>query len=129
MKIKADGLIGAALDWAIATCLGRTIKLDPMGFGCGTPEGSYWIWEDQESNSQKTCYWRIGGGYSPSSIWDQGGPIIEREGISVTQFGGAWKASTLRQPAVLGPTHLIAAMRCYVASVMGDEIELPEGLL
>jgi hypothetical protein len=25
-----------------------------------------------------------------------------------------------------GPTPLIAAMRCYVASKMGDEIELPE---
>jgi hypothetical protein len=26
------------------------------------------------------------------------------------------------------PTPLIAAMRCYVASKMGDEIELPEEL-
>jgi hypothetical protein len=29
---------------------------------------------------------------------------------------------------VVGPTPLIAAMRCYVASKMGDEIELPEEL-
>jgi hypothetical protein len=27
-----------------------------------------------------------------------------------------------------GPTPLIAAMRCYVASKLGDEVELPEEL-
>jgi len=27
-----------------------------------------------------------------------------------------------------GPTPLIAAMRCYVASKLGDEIKLPEEL-
>ena len=29
---------------------------------------------------------------------------------------------------VYGPTFLIAAMRCYVASVLGDEIEIPDDL-
>ncbi|MNW06473.1 hypothetical protein D3C71_2028910 [compost metagenome] len=28
-----------------------------------------------------------------------------------------------------GPTPLIAAMRCYVASRVGDEVDLPEELL
>ena len=28
-----------------------------------------------------------------------------------------------------GPTPLIAAMRCYVASKLGDEVEVPEELL
>jgi hypothetical protein len=28
-----------------------------------------------------------------------------------------------------GPTPLIAAMRCYVASKFGDEVETPEELL
>lgn len=28
-----------------------------------------------------------------------------------------------------GPTPLIAAMRCYVASKLGDEVEIPEELL
>ena len=27
-----------------------------------------------------------------------------------------------------GPTPLIAAMRCYVASKLGDEVEVPEEL-
>jgi hypothetical protein len=30
---------------------------------------------------------------------------------------------------MFGPTPLIAAMRCYVASKLGDEIEIPEELL
>jgi hypothetical protein len=28
-----------------------------------------------------------------------------------------------------GPTPLIAAMRCYVASKLGDEVEVPDELL
>jgi hypothetical protein len=28
-----------------------------------------------------------------------------------------------------GPTPLVAAMRCYVASKMGDEVDVPEDLL
>ena len=28
-----------------------------------------------------------------------------------------------------GPTKLIAAMRCYVASKLGDEVDVPEELL
>jgi hypothetical protein len=29
---------------------------------------------------------------------------------------------------MLGPTPLIAAMRCYVASKLGDEVDIPEEL-
>jgi hypothetical protein len=32
------------------------------------------------------------------------------------------------EDAVIGHTPLIAAMRCYVASKLGDEVEIPEGL-
>lgn len=63
-----------------------------------------------------------------STSWAQGGPIIEREGISITQFGGTWKANTVYQSAVIGPTPLIAAMRCYVASKLGDEVDVPKEL-
>ena len=27
---------------------------------------------------------------------------------------------------LIGSTHLIAAMRCYVASKLGDEVEVPD---
>ncbi len=72
--------------------------------------------------------------YSPSTNWAQGGPIIEREGINLEHNPSRciWIAST---PApehrngaveVTGPTPLIAAMRCYVASKLGDGVEIPD---
>lgn len=80
-----------------------------------------------------------------SSEWAHGGPIIEREGISVmlsfrdSYAEGAnakpsgWCArkyqyGVLNEPLSHGPTPLIAAMRCYVASELGDEIDVPDEL-
>jgi hypothetical protein len=51
-----------------------------------------------------------------------------------------WKASMLfeevgkrythKEPcSAYGPTPLIAAMRCYVASKLGDEVDVPEELM
>jgi hypothetical protein len=74
-----------------------------------------------------------------STNWAQGGPIIEREEIGLRRnapcsAGREWEAS----PSITakgaggrygyGPTPLIAAMRCYVASKLGDEVEILEGL-
>lgn len=72
--------------------------------------------------------------FEPSTDWAQGGPIIERERIDLMwQMGGRpyWLAET--QPdhndqSEEGSTPLIAAMRCYVASKLGDEVEIPEEL-
>ena len=60
-----------------------------------------------------------------STNWAQGGPIIEREGMGVFKLGyvRGW-ASGFQS----GPTPLIAAMRCHVASKLGDEVEIPEEL-
>ena len=60
----------------------------------------------------------------------QGGPIIEGEGIAVRRSynmeQGDWQA--IRdgfKNNQNGPTPLIAAMRCYVASKLGEEVEVP----
>jgi hypothetical protein len=63
-----------------------------------------------------------------STNWAQGGPIIERERISITHQVGRWAAQTDDDLFAYGPTPLIAAMRCYVASKLGDEVEIPEEL-
>jgi len=64
-----------------------------------------------------------------SSEWDYGGPIIEREGIALYLYGDAeWNAHVGNKEST-GPTPLVAAMRCYVVSRLGQEVELPEGLL
>ena len=115
--MKTSELIGPALTWAVATALGYTIEIRPAG-ACGRP---LYVLAAPPGQTPWTFY--------PSEYWADGGPIIEREHISITQFGGAWSASSYHQPATLGSTHLIAAMRCYVASKLGDEVDIPKELL
>ena len=68
---------------------------------------------------------------SPSTDWSQGGPIIERENIALR---GTWDGETAGWITMkgrveqTGPTPLIAAMRCYVASKLGDEVDVPTEL-
>ena len=104
--MKIADLTGAALDWAVAKCEGVVNGGDlDVGF----------IAER---------------GYTPSTDWAQGGPIIEREKIDVwTHAGKVWAASTDKgYTEYRGKTPLIAAMRCYVASKLGGEVEIPDEL-
>ena len=113
MKIKVSELTGAALDWAVAKCEGVTV-LPKMRGGC-------YVTLDR-GETVLLCY---------STDWAQGGPIIEREKLDVFCSGSVWDASTGdRHPNVIktGTTPLIAAMRCYVASTLGDTIEIPKEL-
>jgi Protein of unknown function (DUF2591) len=64
-----------------------------------------------------------------STDWMQGGPIIEHEKIDVvfsTERG--WGAAIQMAHMSEGPTSLVAAMRCYVESKLGSEVEIPEEL-
>jgi len=64
-----------------------------------------------------------------STAWSQGGPIIERERIELWGDGDeGWIAYDNLNPKQKGPTPLIAAMRCYVSSKLGEEVEVPNGL-
>lgn len=130
MKKKTAELIGAALDWAIATAQERIIGFDPMGFSPKGPNGGFWVWEDHDNDHQEIYHRSIGYSYSPSTSWAQGGPIVESE---KTEFDFDEDEQTFRAydgvHGAHGPTHLIAAMRCYVASKLGDEIDIPDALL
>ena len=117
MEIKTSELTEAALDWAVARIT--------------NPE---W-WEDGYMDGDPGAALDMDDGmtYSPSTDWSQGGPIIEREGMGIEQDqDGIWFASYDLSAEVAwgatGPTPLIAAMRCYVASKLGDEVEVPEEL-
>lgn len=110
MKIKTSDLTGVALGWGVAKANQAVglVKSDPM----------------------LDCMQY----FTPSTSWSHGGPIIEREKIDVVYCPGdaAWRASMdMREESheQYGPTPLIAAMRCYVASKLGDEVEVPEELL
>lgn len=102
--MKTSELQGAALDWAVD----KSMNLN-------TPYNSWG---------------QIGKVPAYSTDWSQGGPIIEREGISVERWGSEWMAAMGELPddGVPSPTPLIAAMRCYVASKLGDNTDIPEEL-
>ena len=126
MKVKTADLIGPALDWAVAVVEGLT-----------------------EENAWTTVEIfkaiRAGGGYWYSTNWAQGGPIIEREGIEINvrnwspspicRLPGKYEWSArlcfVRQTECkqFGPTPLIAAMRCVVASRLGYEVDVPDELV
>lgn len=68
-----------------------------------------------------------GYSYEPSRSWDQGGPIIERERMSIGTMGAdMWKVFIIRKRKLVaegeGHTLLTAAMRCYIAMKFGDEV-------
>ena len=125
MKIKTSKLTGTVLDWAATKALGLN--------------ADYWLemWLDEDRRISCSM---------PSSQWSYGGPIIEREGIDIQQvFGGGsegsfsqpvgWQAQrhtaggTINPKRHIAQTPLIAAMRCFVASKLGDEVEIPEELI
>lgn len=105
--MKTAELQGAALDWAVAKCEGIALE------------------QFLEAEKFPEHY------YKYSTNWLSGGPIIEREKIDIE-----WEeecVAYIYEPhgdyvESRGPTPLIAAMRCYVASKLGDEIDVPEDL-
>lgn len=118
MKIKTSELSGKALDYAVAKCEGVGVRWSApheqlIRDGC-----SYMVW----------C---------PSRDWSIAGPIIEREWLDLTPWPNEsredmrWHCQQYDSSGdcgQYGPTLLIAAMRCCVASKLGDEVEIPDVL-
>lgn len=134
-SVKVSDLQGVALDWAVAKAEGLPVRRDPMGFGSGSESG-FWLWE--ATGHKLGRYGLIGREYSPSTKWEQGGPIVdELRDLSQYQFlieGDGESTHVLSWPkehvfySGRGATTLIAIMRCFVASKMGDFIEVPASL-
>ena len=133
MKVKTRDLTGSALDWAVAKCAGADVGIISPGW---VVKASYSVF----STRRLLCPLEEGGEfYSPSTIWEQGGPIIERERIAVelSTLHAGWfavsdsgcYATPKRRVYADGPTPLIAVMRCFVAQLAGDEVEVPDELL
>lgn len=123
--MKTCELTGAALDWAVAKAeYGEEYEdISLLDFVLDPQYGM--------------------DAFEPSTNWSQGGPIIEREQISVRYSGGQWIAEwwadnsgMTKNPAqrfthnryMSGPTPLIAAMRCFVDSKCGESVNVPEEL-
>jgi hypothetical protein len=117
--MKTNELRVAALDWAVAEAEGF-FKKDMASIRDGKVDVFYF------------------DGYEPSNDWALGGAIIERERISIENVEGLYWTAGLthrdeeyggwRRAYAQGDTPLEAAMRCYVASKLGNEVEIPEGM-
>lgn len=133
--MKTENLSGVALDWAVAKCENKNFELVE----------SFLDYYDE-------------GGMHYADDWAMAGPIIEREGITIVRCSGDlgeprtyWSATSEMQAwhwgygpfhepdedksiqiyasqTIKGPTPLIAAMRCYVASKLGDDVDIPREL-
>ena len=125
MKIKTSELTGLALDYAVALASGATeIRSDDIRWFFTLHGDTYVL-----SNG-----WG-GMSYQPSDNWTLGGPIIERGRICIDiGHDGVCLAYSKQNYAdnkefmCAGPTPLVATMRCFVASKLGEEVELPEKL-
>ena len=110
--MKTAELTGVSLDWAVAMAEGL-VNGDNLDIGFIRKMG-----------------------FTPSTNWAQGGPIIEREGINLDHYAKypQWSAWTPApecesgETQAFGPAPLIAAMRCYVALKLGDEVYVADGL-
>lgn len=122
MKIKVSTASGPVLDWMVAKLVGKSYVKGDTDYA---PDGRIY----QRGTAQPT-------GPHYSTDWAQGGPIIERERICLEERKkmSVWLAYlrdvTTGESKVItyGPTPLIAACRCFVASKLGDEVEVPDEL-
>lgn len=105
---KVSELEGAQLNFAVALALGDSAEVEYRSRG-------------------QTVF-----GRPYSTEWHSGGPIIEREQIQIdpvtrTRENHEWQAQVWLPFAVaVGPTPLIAAMRAFVESKLGNEVEVPQ---
>lgn len=110
MQVKTSELTGNALDWAVAKCEEWTGDFIDMP--------------------------------NYSTDWRHGGPIIERgcdrhimiKGMGAfSDYPREWSCALIADDhmyrVATGPTLLVSAMRCYVASKLGDTVDIPEDML
>ncbi len=123
MQYKVSELVGPLLDVAVAMEEGYKWRIGKWDYGAR--DVCYAIGQPGDSDI-----------YSPSECWADGGPIIQREGISVMYddlasddfcawIGVPKDIDGVDAEGVRGETPLIAAMRAYVASKYGDVVDLP----
>lgn len=116
--VQVEDATGSVLDWMVASCentLGRYV---------------------QPNEKRGTTKWEVIPQtlrYSTSYL--HGSPIVEREGLTLDKTPDGWVSYMYREESPdavsegFGPTHLIAALRCYVASKLGDQVEVPDELI
>ena len=114
--IKVSEATPIQLDWLVAKC-----------------SGDFSLYHNLEEGQRFLNLWTGSAFLHYSSNWANGGPIIEKEKITLKPNGPIWVAYAKGKLVDIvypmeGPTPLIAAMRCYCCAKLGDEIDIPEEL-
>ena len=118
--MKTAELIDTDLDYWVARAIGHNVSRGTSGF-------TVLDWQRPGSPVR-------GNPFQPSTSWAQAGPIIEQAKIDIGPRPlGGWHAAIYDWSApagerwkaqkVGGETPLVAAMRAFVASKFGEEVE------
>lgn len=127
-KVQVKKLSGVALDYFVGKCVGFSVKIPAYA-----DKVTWLLYVDRNGTDHHLPTWH--------KSWNDAGPIIDEQGIElVLQDEGSdiWWAKGGRVPPIenklyrsagsYGDTPIEAAMRFYVMSVLGEEVEIPEGL-
>lgn len=127
MKIQTEKLDNAALDWAFLLAKGLTQNVDLNQTYAGADGRKY------------IC---LQGGFTVNYLdWSQGGKILEElmlQGMLLEAVDPSYRLSgmlpfkaTLTKWGTVyrAESMLLAALRCHIASILGDEVEVPDSLV
>ena len=152
MKINISTANTSQLDWLVAKCEGLDIWMRHewlnhlSALPGAAPDPLEWLLNVQP-NEPIYVVNRITH-FLPqySTDWGQGGPIIDKEdigfikcnplyfpkgdakGVPGCDYYQPYIKAVIGVNAEYGPTKLIAAMRCYVAKELGQEVDIPQDL-
>jgi hypothetical protein len=140
--MKTSELTGTALDWAVATAEGMSWWTRANANWDTNLGYTDWVLDKDgvlksfyfDGSRSRAGHWEVNETFTPSTDWSQGGPIIERERIDIEHdFGSmeivARKYMRDEYAEQWGDTPLIAAMRCYISSKLGDKVDIPTELM
>lgn len=138
--IKTSELTGPQLDWMVAKCIAQVHDNALLN---GSIMHGWWI----SGLFTDPNYWIRTDEFSPSTDWAQGGPLIDANDIALSPLpDGLWRAYIPEGTVLVsraksclevfkwkfkqeGYHPLIAAMRCFVYSKMGETVDIPEEFL
>jgi hypothetical protein len=110
-RVFTKDLDGIALDWTVAQCLG--LNVDSPRF--------MEIFQYQHSRKQGYCY---------SKNWALAGDIIEESRMQLEYYEreSKWIAAVDEDSVQYASEPLVAAMRSYVQSQLGDQVHVNKAL-
>ena len=124
-RVKTRALTCKRLDAAVALALGGTnLHYDTVA--------TWWVELDGKDRALSTG-WSDSQNFAPSTVHNHGGPILDKHRVCTTvDHSGVWIAyiddgygDDSKRFMQSGDTRLEAGLRCVVASVLGDEVDIP----